>query len=187
MSTDVKVASRSLVMMGHDPISALTEVDAVNNLFEDVVESAMTNHRWRFCTGQQQMPKLAADPEARWDSAYQSPTKPQVLMIHAVTVIDKPIKFEIYEDMIFTNTTSDDVVVADFTFRAVTPTWPPYFKKALQLELAAIWAGALAQNGPLADSFEERALKAYAEGRRLDGQSRSTKPLRSRRLIDNRR
>ena len=40
-----------------------------------------------------------------------------VVDIHAITVNDNPIEYQIYGDMIYADTTSTDKVIADYTFR----------------------------------------------------------------------
>ena len=55
-------------------------------------------------------------PTGRYDYAYQQATG--TLMVHAVTVRDLPIEYQIYGDKIYADTSPTDVVIADYTYRA---------------------------------------------------------------------
>jgi hypothetical protein len=116
--TAVTIASRAMNMIGGNEISSFSETSneakVANNLYVPLIEAALTLHRWRFATGQSLMSRLVAAPAARWDAAYQIPTSPKVLMIHGITIIDMPIQYDRYEDMIYCNAGADDLVYIDF-------------------------------------------------------------------------
>ena len=54
--TKVDIASRALIMIGANPISSFTDGSTeslvTNNIYEEIVESTLTRHKWRFATGQ---------------------------------------------------------------------------------------------------------------------------------------
>ena len=97
---DVTIASRALNLIGANQISSFTEssteANVANNLYTTIIEGALTLTRWRFATGQQQLSRLTATPVSRWDSAYQMPTSPPILLLHAVTVNSNPIEYDRY-------------------------------------------------------------------------------------------
>ena len=90
--TKVDIASRALVMIGANPISSFTddttEALVTNTIYEEVVESTLTRHNWRFATGQQQLSLLADAPTGRFEYAYQIPSNPECLKILSVTSND---------------------------------------------------------------------------------------------------
>ena len=55
-TTKVDICSRALVMIGASPISSFTdgstEALVASNVYEDIVESSLTRHRWKFATNQ---------------------------------------------------------------------------------------------------------------------------------------
>ena len=73
--TKVDIASRALVMVGANPISSFTdnstEALITNTLYEEVVESTLSECSWRFAMGQKQLSLLADAPTSRYEYAYQ--------------------------------------------------------------------------------------------------------------------
>ena len=187
--TDIDVASKALVLIGANPISdfdeGTTESKVAKNIYETIVEAALTRIRWRFASGQQTLGRLVATPTARFDSAYQIPTEPELLVLHACTVLNNPIEFDIYEDKVFCNATEDDIVVADYTYRAATGNWPPYFTKALIYDLGGIFAGAIAQKGDLAEHYEKRSELHYQRAQTVESQQRTTRRINTRKNLIN--
>ena len=187
--TDVDVASKALVLIGANPISdfdeGTTESKVAKNIYETIVEASLSRYRWRFTSGQQTLARLAAVPVARFDSAYQIPAEPKLLNLHAVTIISNTIEFDIYEDKIFCNATVDDIVIADYTYRAATNTWPPYYVRAVIYDLAGIFAGAIAQKGDLAEHYETRAEFFYVKAQNIESQQRTTKRINTRKNLIN--
>ena len=58
-TTKVDICARALVMIGASPISSFsdgsTEALVASNVYEDIVESSLTRHRWKFATNQKQL------------------------------------------------------------------------------------------------------------------------------------
>lgn len=189
--TEATIASRALVLIGANPIASLsgssTEAVVASNIYEPTVEAALTSYRFRFCSFQAVLNLIGAAPTARWDAAYQLPTggatSPKTLLVHGITVNDKPIEFDRYTDQVYCNAGANDTVVADYSFRAAEADWPPFFSQAMIYELASIFAGSIATKGDLATFWASKAELAWQRARNADSQSRTTKQLRSRRLI----
>jgi len=184
--TDVTIASRAMVLAGIGQISDFDNEDTpsvvANELYETIITAALTTTRWRFATGQQQLQRNTAAPEARWDASYQMPTNPQILLLHAVTVLDYTIKYDRYEDKIYCDAVEDDVVIADYTYRPNVTEWPPYFTKAVIFELASIFAAAIATKVTLADALGRQAEMWYTKARNAEAQSQTTRKIKPRNL-----
>mgnify|MGYP003136815775 CR=1 FL=1 len=191
--TDVKVASRALVLIGANTISSFTpnppttEATVADNLYEGFVEAALSAYRWRFASGQIDLSRLTAAPQARWDAAYQMPTGPAALVLHAVTVLANPIKFDRYEDMIYCDAADTDTVTADYTYRVATQYWPPYFTEYVVYKLAGVFASSIAQKGSLAEVLMGESARLFQAAKLTEAQQQTTRQVRSRRLIDARR
>ena len=140
--TPLDICSRALILIGADPISSFddgtTEATVAVNMYEDVAQSALVNTRWRFATNQKVLNQLSDEPTGRYDLAYQLPS--DLLMLHAVTVNDNLIDYQMYGDKVFADTSTQDVVIADYSFRANEETWPSYFTLAVEFSLAIIFA-----------------------------------------------
>ena len=175
----IDIAARALTLIGANPISsfadASTEATIANNMYEDVARSSLCATRWRFATNQDQLNALTAPPTGRFDIAHQLPSN--LLMLHAVTVNDLLIQYSVYGDKVFSNTTANDVVVADYTFRASEVDWPSYFTLAVQFQLAAIFASSIARDDGLTQVMEQKAERLMAKARNLDSQQQTTRKL----------
>ena len=75
--SDIDIASRGLVLIGASPISSFsgttTESQVAQNLYEDIVRTALTQTRWRFASNITQLSRLTETPidDDRYDAAYQ--------------------------------------------------------------------------------------------------------------------
>lgn len=188
-NTAIKVCSRANILIGGDEIQSFTDGTAesavVDAIYEDVARAALTNTRWRFATNQEQLSRLATAPTGRWDAAYQLPATS--LIVHTITVNDQPIKYDIYGDKAFCDSTSTDVLIADFSFRADEADWPSYFTIAVEHMLAGALAISLARDATLSQMMEQKAQFYMSQARRLESQQQTTRKLNTSRFIAQRR
>ena len=185
----IDIASRALVLIGAEPItsfdSSSTEALVATNMYEDTVRAMLSTARWRFATEQSVLNQLSDVPTGRFDIAHQLPSN--LLVLHGVTVNDNLIEFTVYGDKVFSDTTSSDTLVADFTFRADEVDFPSYFSLALQYSLASIFATSIARDDRLMQMMETKANQLMAKARNIDAQQQTTRKLVTSRFISNRR
>ena len=185
----VDICARALILIGADPITSFddgtTESLVSVNMYEDLARASLVNARWRFSTNQAVLNRLTAAPTGRYDYAYQQATG--TLMVHAVTVNDLPIEYQIYGDKIYANTSAPDVVIADYTYRANEEDWPSYFTIAVEYALATLFATSIARDANLASLMKQAANEAMAKARSLDAQQQTTRKLVTSRFITDRR
>jgi hypothetical protein len=188
-NSDIDIAARALVLIGAQPItsfsSSSTEALVASNVYEDVVRTAMCASRWRFATNQAILNALTAAPTGRFDTAHQLPN--DLLMLHAVTVNDLNLEYNVYGDKIYSNATANEVVVADYTYRAGEQDFPSYFTLAVEYALAAAFALAIARDEQLATMFEKKAAQLMQQAKTLDSQQQTTRKLVTSRFIAERR
>ena len=185
----IDICARALILIGADPITSFndgtTEALVSVNMYEDVARAALVNSRWRFSTNQAVLNLLSAAPTGRYDRAYQLPT--DLLMLHAVTVQDLPIEYQIYGSKVFADTDPNDVVIADYTYRAEEEDWPSYFTLAVEYALAVVFATSIARDSNLASLMKTQATEAMAKARSLDSQQQTARKLVTSRFISERR
>ena len=183
------ICSRALILIGADPISSFddgsTEALVCVNLYEDIVRTSLTNTRWRFSTNQKILNRLTNEPTGRYDQAYQLPS--DNIMVHALTVNDNNIDYQLYGDKAFAHTSTADVVIADYTFRTTEINFPSYFTIAVEFSLAVILATSIARDASLAQLMTVRADGAMAKARSLDSQQQTTRVLETTRFLTARR
>jgi hypothetical protein len=185
----IDICSRALILIGADPITSFedgsTEALVSVNMYEDVARASLVNTRWRFATNQAVLNLLSDAPTGRYDRAYQLATG--TLMVHAVTVNDLQIEYQIYGNKIYADTDATDQVIADYTYRASEEDWPSYFTIAVEYALATLFATSIARDANLASLMEAAATKAMAKARSLDSQQQTTRKLVTSRFITDRR
>ena len=185
----IDIASRALVLIGAEPItsfdSSSTEALVATNMYEDTVRAMLSTARWRFATDQAVLVELSDTPTGRFDIAHQLPSN--LLVLHGITVNDNLVEFTVYGDKVFSNTTSSDTLIADFTFRADEVDFPSYFSLALQYSLASIFATSIARDDRLMQLMETKANQLMAKARNIDAQQQTTRKLVTSRFISNRR
>jgi hypothetical protein len=183
------IASRALVLIGAEPItsfdSSSTEALVASNMYEDTVRASLSMSRWRFATEQAVLNQLTDVPTGRFDIAHQLPS--DLLVLHAVTVNDNRIEYSMYGDKIFSDSTANDTLVADYTFRADEVNFPSYFTMAVEYSLASIFATAIARDDGLMNLMERKANVLMAQARNLDSQQQTTRRLTTSRFITDRR
>ena len=173
------ICNKALVLVGANTISSFTqnttESNVAGQLYESTLENLLTRCRWRFASKQAQLSKNSSNPDARYESSYALPN--DAFIIHTVTVADDIIKYDRYGQNLFTNTTSSDTVIADYTFQPSESIFPPYFKQTLVFELASLFAGAIARNDQLSELYHKRSIAQLAIAKATDGQAQTTRRL----------
>jgi len=171
------ICNQALVLVGANTITSFsqntTESIVANQLYETTLEDLLTKCRWRFASKQIQLSKNTTNPDARYESSYALPS--DAIVIHTVTVSDQVIIYDRYGQNIFTNTTSSDTVIADYTFQPSESIFPPYFAKVLVFELASLFAGAIARNDQLANLYSARAVAQLQQAKAIDSQAQTTR------------
>ena len=185
----IDIASRALVLIGAEPItsfdSSSTEALVASNMYEDTVRAMLSTARWRFATEQSILNQLSDVPTGRFDIAHQLPSN--LIVLHGVTINDRIIEYTVYGDKVFSDSTTADSLIADFTFRAEEVNFPSYFSLALQYSLASIFATSIARDDRLMQLMETKANQLMAKARNIDAQQQTTRKLSTSRFITNRR
>jgi len=189
--TKVDICARALIMIGAQPISSFddgsTEALVASNIYENITQSILCRHRWKFATEQQQLSLLADAPTGRWEYAYQLPTSPDLLQLNTITVADVPIEYARYGDKVFVNGyDSNTSVIADYIFRQDESEFPAYFKLGLEYTLASIFAGSVARDAAMIKQFSDLAERQILIGKNTDSQEVTNKKLSTKRFITNR-
>lgn len=189
--TKVDICARALIMIGAQPISSFddgsTEALVASNIYENITQSILCRHRWRFATEQQQLSLLADAPTGRWEYAYQLPTSPDLLQLNTITVADVPIEYSRYGDKVFVNGyDSQSALIADYVFRQDESEFPAYFKLGLEYTLASIFAGSVARDAAMIKQFSDLAERQILIGKNTDSQEVTNKKLSTKRFITNR-
>ena len=189
--TKVDICARALIMIGAQPISSFddgsTEALVASNIYENITQSILCRHRWRFATEQQQLSLLVSTPTGRYEYAYQLPTSPDLLQLNTITVADVPIEYSRYGDKVFVNGYDyQSDLIADYIFRQDESEFPAYFKLGLEYTLASIFAGSVARDAAMIKQFSDLAERQILIAKNTDSQEVTNKKLSTKRFITNR-
>ena len=181
-TTKVDICSRALVMIGASPISSFTdgstEALVASNVYEDIVESSLTRHRWKFATNQKQLSLLTAKPEARYEYAYQLPASPGVLHIVSLSVNDYIIPYTRYKDKLYVNTYgSSHALILDYIYRVEEDYFPAHFRLSL-------FAGSVARDAGMIREFKGMADRQFLISKNVDASEVTNKKLDTSRFIN---
>jgi len=188
-NSGIDICSRALILIGAEPITSFdddtTEGLVSSNMYEDIARSNLTSTRWRFATNQAVLNRLSDAPTGRFDAAYQLPSG--YLFVHAVTVRDFQIEYDIYGSKVFCDAAAQDELILDYTYRAEEQDWPSYFSICVEYAMATVFATAIARDQSLAQLMDQQYNIALAKARSIDSQQQSTRKLTTSRFITNRR
>jgi hypothetical protein len=188
-NSGIDICSRALILIGAEPITSFeddtTEGLVSSNMYEDIARSNLTSTRWRFSTNQAVLNRLSEAPTGRFDAAYQLPSG--YLFVHAVTVNDFQIEYDIYGDKIYCDAGPQDQLIIDYTYRAEEQDWPSYFSVCVEYAMATVFSTAIARDQGLANLMNQQYNIALAKARSIDSQQQSTRKLITSRFITNRR
>ena len=184
----IDICSRALILVGAEPITSFdddtTEALIAGNMYEDIARTNLTATRWRFATNQAILNRLSDAPTGRFSSAYQLP---DYLFLHAVTVRDFQIEYNVYGNKVFCDADTADVLIADFTYRASEVDWPSYFSVCVEYAMAVVFATALIRDTSLSSLMSNQYEFLMAKARSTDSQQQTTRKIVTSRFITNRR
>lgn len=188
-NSGIDICSRALILIGAEPITSFeddtNEALIASNMYEDIARSNLTSTRWRFATNQSVLNRLSDAPTGRYDAAYQLPSG--TLLVHAITVNDLQIEYDVYGSKVFTNADPADELIADFTYRPEEQNWPSYFSVCVEYAMATVFATALIRDQSLSALMDQQYTRLLAKARSIDSQQQTTRRITTSRFITNRR
>jgi hypothetical protein len=98
-------------------------------------------------------------------------------LLTGVYVNDNPITYDRYEDHIYCDAVTADVVIADYIYAIGEQHWPAHFTKVVVSELASAFAAAITQDASMASHFTEVADKLMRQARWADSSSQTARNL----------
>jgi len=184
----IDICSRALILVGAEPITSFnddtSEALIAGNMYEDIARTNLTSTRWRFATNQAILNRLSDAPTGRFDAAYQLP---EHIFLHAITVRDYQIEYNVYGSKVFCDADASDELIADYTYRAEEVYWPSYFSVCVEYAMATVFATALIRDQSLALLMDQQYVRLLAKARSIDSQQQTTRKITTSRFITNRR
>lgn len=184
MADKYKLCSSAFALIGANRITSFsdgtTESDTAADLYEVVVERALSAHFWNFAKTEKDLGAPLADtPLNGFEYAFQKPNDPVILREIGVFFegSDEPIPYQIASDKIFCNYKQD--VFLRYIYSREEAFWPPYFTGAMLYELAGTFAHALDRAERGEALIRSAATLHWPQARTADSQAAPARKFRT--------
>lgn len=174
MAQKIEIISNASVLLGGEPISALSEgISGVlgDAFYENTYRDLLSMHPWRFAMKKRKLAKTTTVPINEYKYEYQLPSDCVV-----VRRVNEGLDYDIFEDKIFTN--YNDVSI-EYTYRPTETILPDYFTATLQFLLASLFAVPITDNVSKGEFYTILYDKKLKVAKMIDSQSRPTTPIQS--------
>lgn len=195
MPTRLDICNQALSEAGCDPLEdwsdETTEGDFLRRRYPTIYERTITTYPFQFARWMVEIatPVMGndgvtpAEPAGRYLFQYDWPSRPRVLHTNALLVLDKPIVFRVYRRRWLSDQDArDNVIVADYQWRAPEEDMPPYVENFLVLKLGAAIASGVREDEQKAAGLESRAVAELRTARFTDAKGQTTSRVRTGRL-----
>lgn len=164
MATSISMASNALLLIGDDPINALSDSEAASNLYDEVYEGFLSEHPWSFALKEQWLSRLTAQPdnETGYQYAFQMPS--DNIRLWAVLNISD---YRVVGELLYSNA---DKILARYVYRVDETSLPPHAVRAIQYKLASEFAVSVAEEENKMQIFEQKYIDALGRAMSADSQ-----------------
>ncbi len=175
----VALCNRALLKIGAQPIQSFyddrVEADLALSFFESTRDALLSAYPWRFAVTQMALPRLAVNPLADYQYAYQLPG--DCLRVLSLGGIN-------YRRVGNTLHSNADVPIMDYIFRPDDEMAPAYFEQILIARLAAEFCLPLTENTSRAEMLFRLAENEFERAKRIDAQQDTPRALEDFNLIN---
>lgn len=175
-ATAIPLINAALTRTGNNTITSFeqiqtgsTEAAIASENYDEIVNSALASHPWKFCTRKVELNKVDTAPDAPWQFAYERPA--DLMFLRMVEQVGQPVNYELMSDMILTNHDNNDAaLLAEYTYRTSEVFWSKPFRMAIIIALEPVFLRAIGERYDQADAREKAAMAAMANARLRDSQ-----------------
>lgn len=172
--SSIALCSRALTKIGADGIASFedgtAEAEVAASLYGPIRDALLSAHPWSFATGQITLAKLAIEPVADFDHAYQLPSDFLRALSAGSSGRGRGVDYRIAERRLHTNA---DGVTLTYIFRPDESTFPPFFDQVLIAKLAAEFCVPLTDSTSRSDVLNKLALDELGRAKSIDGQQKT--------------
>lgn len=188
--TDVEICSKSLQLLGAQPIQSLDDesdrAQFCSSFYPELKEQCLSEHDWNFATTIRELNQLATDPDTEWDHRFELPSD-LLLGPHSV-FDDKNAKHPIQEWETINGRLHTDrgTIFIHYTQDVNENEFPPYFVQFIKYALAAELAKPVTDQTTTAEQMWQRAYGPPSDNqeggllgkaKRLDSQGQTSKVI----------
>lgn len=181
-NTSISIASNALVLLGDQPIASFDEGSTGSmlaaNLYETTYHAMLTETLWHFATRTQLLNKHTVKPTNGYSNRFALPAD-CLYVVQADT-----FAYEIYERDIYANA---DSITIEYIYPVAEVNMPAYFVKALEYNLASLFAVPLTGTASRAEYYRKLYEMELKRAKRADASQRPGYTMGQDRMINVRR
>ncbi len=144
-------------------------------------DALLSSHPWNFATGQERLPRLAAEPVADFAHAYQLPAGFLRALSAGPDGRGRGLAYRIAERRLHADAES---VVLTYVFRPDETAFPPFFDQALIARLSAEFCLPLTESTTRAEALYRLAETEFRRARLIDAQEETPPRVEDFSLIE---
>lgn len=180
MTSSIDMTSNALVLIGDDPINALSEDVAAENLYLSVYENVLSQHPWSFALKEQYLSRLTAEPDRETGYRYAFQIPPDCIVMWAVMPVSD---YRIVGKLLYANANK---LLARYIYRVDETQLPAYFVKVMEYKLASEFSMSVAEDVNKMQVFNQMYVEALGQAMAKDSQQSPYEgimrnPIRNRR------
>lgn len=173
MSTAIDMASNALVLIGDNPINALSESTAADNLYSDTYALVLSQHPWSFAMKEQFLSRLsqAPDTETGYQYAFRMPT--DIVRLWAILNV---YDYRIVGENVYCNSTT---ALARYVYEVDETSLPPHVVKTIEYKLASDFAISVAEDENKSVFYERKYMDSLGQAMAIDSQQHPQVDIRN--------
>ncbi len=164
MTTSISMASNALILVGDDPISALSENVAAENLYAQTYEYVLSQHPWSFALKEQLFSRLSQAPDRRTGFSYAFQKPPEMIRLWAVL---PTTDYRMVGESVFSNSNE---MFGRYVFKVEETHLPAHFVKCMESKLASEFSISIAEDTDKMRLYLGLYTEALGEAMAIDSQ-----------------
>ena len=176
--TALELCSRALLRIGAQAIASMDEgtgeAEIASGLYAGTRDALISAHPWSFATGQASLPRLAAEPSADFQYAFQLPPNFLRALSAGGPGLGRGLNYRLFEDRLHCDA---DQVTLTYIFLPHESSFPAFFAAALVARLSAEFCIPLTESSARAQILFSQAETELRAARRADSQQATTQSL----------
>lgn len=182
MASKIDIISSALVLIGDVPVNSLTggtrQQQVANTLYDSVVQSELSKHRWGFARRKAQLSLTTEVPvDNEYQSIYQLPAD-----LLALIKIYPNSRYQVLGDKVYTNYSGP--LYCDYIADVTENEWPAYFVRAIEYALAVDFSISIRDSSSIQGNMSALYENASRMARFTDSQQHPQTPIQHRPFID---
>jgi hypothetical protein len=181
-SSKLSLINNALILIGDVPLTSLTSGTraqvVATSLYDNIVQSELSKHRWGFARKKAELSKdVAAPVGTEWQTTYTLPADMQVLI-----KLNPSIPYQILGDKVYCNYSG--TLYCDYIYSPSEGEFPAYFSKMIEYALAMDFAPSIRDSASSMQILANQYLNASRMARYTDSQQHPQTPIQDRPFID---